>query len=251
MRANVVRCLLGEGDGRMASYRGHLMLSAPLGAAYGGLVLLNPEWGWAPIVLGAGLCTLGGLLPDLDSDSGVPVRELFGITAAAFSSVLYFPLTKRFPLQPQEALVIAAAVYFLIRYGVSQLFRKMTVHRGMFHSIPAMLISGLVVYLMFPAEDKHGAADLYLRFYLAGGVMLGFLSHLVLDEIYSVDFMGVAIRLNKYAGSAVKFRSSSWLATLTCYGILLGLCYVAWEGTPDWARLRHWMRPAAQAQRGP
>src|SRR5262245_57494382 len=72
----------------VASYRGHLMLSAPLGAAYGVLGLLNPEWqnDWAPAVLGAGVCTLGGLLPDLDSDSGKPIRELFGITAAAFAA---------------------------------------------------------------------------------------------------------------------------------------------------------------------
>jgi hypothetical protein len=123
----------------------------------------------------------------------------------------------------------------------------------MFHSLPAMLISGLVVYLVFPVEKPD---DLYLRLYLAGAVMLGFLSHLVLDEIYSVDFMGVAVRFNKYAGSAVKFASSSWLATLTCYAILLALCYVAWEGTPDWARPQHWKRPPwlgghEQAQKSP
>src|SRR5262245_24004226 len=88
----------------MASYRGHLTLSAPLGAAYGALVLLNPEWDWAPIVLGAGVCTIGGLLPDLDSDSGVPVRELFGISAAAFSAVAYFPIRKRLGLPPEQAL---------------------------------------------------------------------------------------------------------------------------------------------------
>src|SRR3954454_22854188 len=103
----------------MASYRGHLALSAPLGAAYGALVLLNPEWNgdWAPAVLGAGVCTLGGLLPDLDSDSGVPVRELFGITAAAIAAVAYFPLRFRFRLAPEQALVIVSAVYFFIRYA--------------------------------------------------------------------------------------------------------------------------------------
>ena len=237
----------------MASYRGHLALSAPLGVAYGALVLLNPEWNgdWAPAVLGAGVCTLGGLLPDLDSDSGVPVRELFGITAAAFSAVAYFPLHKRLGLSPEKALVLVAAIYFLIRYGVSQLFRKMTVHRGMFHSLPAMLIAGLAVYLGFPSDDGM------LRLYLGGAVMVGFLSHLVLDEIYSVDFNGMAIRLNKFAGSAVKLGSSSWLATLTCYVILLALGYLAWDGTPDWARPQNWKRPGwmqiqqTQAQRMP
>jgi hypothetical protein len=228
----------------MASYRGHLMLSAPLGAAYGALVFLNPEWSndWAPAVLAAGVTTIGGLLPDLDSDSGLPLRELFGITAAGISAVAYFPLRFRLRLAPEQALVIVAAIYFLIRYGVSKLFRKMTVHRGMFHSIPAMLIAGLLVYLCFPSEDMVGGG--MLRLYLAGGVMLGFFSHLVLDEIYSIDLNGTAVKFNKFAGSAVKFGSSSWMATLTCYTILLALGYVAWDGTPEGLRPSNWKRPA-------
>ena len=52
--------------------------------------------------------------------------------------------------------------------------------------------------------------------------MIGFLSHLILDEIYSVDFMGARLRLNKYAGSALKLVSKSWPATVTTY-LLLGL----------------------------
>jgi hypothetical protein len=58
--------------------------------------------------------------------------------------------------------------------------------------------------------------------------MLGFLSHLVLDEIYSVDFMGLRVRLNKYAGSALKFFSPSWTATLIAYAILAGLGVATW-----------------------
>jgi hypothetical protein len=228
----------------MASYRGHLMLSTPLGAAYGALVFLNPDWSndWAPAVIAAGVTAIGGLLPDLDSASGKPVRELFGITAAAISAVVYFPLRFRLQLAPEQALVIVAAVYFLIRYGVSALFRKMTVHRGMFHSIPAMLIAGLLTYLCFPSEDMVGGG--MLRLYLAGGVMLGFFSHLVLDEIYSIDLNGTEVKFNQFAGSAVKFGSSSWLATLTCYGLLLGLGYVAWDGTPDGLKPQNWKRPA-------
>ncbi len=57
--------------------------------------------------------------------------------------------------------------------------------------------------------------------------MLGFLSHLVLDELYSVDFMGLRVRLNKYAGSALKLASRSWPATLTTYVILAGLGFLA------------------------
>ena len=72
----------------------------------------------------------------------------------------------------------------------------------MYHSIPAMLIAGLVVYLAYHSPDRD------LRFLMAGGVMIGFASHLILDEIYSVDFRGAKIVLKSSAGSAVKFSSS-------------------------------------------
>jgi hypothetical protein len=58
--------------------------------------------------------------------------------------------------------------------------------------------------------------------------MLGFLSHLVLDEVYSVDWRGVKPKLKASAGSAFKFGSSSLSATATCYTILGGLLYLAY-----------------------
>jgi hypothetical protein len=229
----------------MASYRGHLMLSAPLGVGYGAVAVLHPEFDWGTVVLGAGLTTVGGLVPDLDSDSGVPVRELFGLTATAVAVLLYHPL-RNSGLPLEQALALMALAYFFVRYGVSRLFRRFTVHRGMFHSIPAMLITGLLVYLGYPSPD------LFLRLYLAGGIMLGFLSHLILDELYAVDFMGGHIRFNKFAGSALKFVSPSWSATLSAYLLLVVLGYLAWQGVPDWARLpAGWLHRPGVVHNGP
>jgi hypothetical protein len=223
----------------MASYRGHLMLAAPLGAAYGGLALFGPDPDWGPALLGAGLTTLGGLMPDLDSDSGVPVRELFGVTAAVVPALMFQPLRDHgSPLE--QTFVLLGFVYVFIRYVLADLFRRWSVHRGMFHSVPALLIAGLLVYLFYPSPDAG------LRLYLAGGVMVGFLSHLVLDELCSVDFMGMRLRQNKFAGSAFKFGSSSWPATLTCYALLAVLGYLAWSGgLPPWLRwAERFERPA-------
>jgi hypothetical protein len=210
----------------MASYQGHLTFSAVLGAAYGsvGAWWLGLDWG--PVFLGAGLTALGGLMPDLDSDSGVPVRELFGLAAAVVPLFLLRRLV-RAGFEGEQILVIMAGVYLFIRYVLSAIFKHYTVHRGMFHSVPAMLIAGLAIFLIYQGHREPGPSPL-VRFYLAGGTMLGFLSHLVLDELYSVDFMGARVRLNKYAGSAFKFFSSSWSATLATYALLSGLTYLAW-----------------------
>jgi hypothetical protein len=209
----------------MASYLGHLTVSSMLGAVAGGFAAWQLHLDWGPVFLGAGLTTLGGLLPDLDSDSGVPVREVFGLAAAAVPLVLFHRI-QALGFTVEQTLVLLGGVYLLIRYGASKVFKRLTVHRGMFHSIPAMLIAGLVVFLL-----SHGP-EVETRLYLASGTMLGFLSHLVLDEIYSIDFMGLKVRLNKYAGSALKFTSPSWKATTITYMLLIVLVFVAWL---DWA----------------
>ena len=46
--------------------------------------------------------------------------------------------------------------------------------------------------------------------------------------IYSVDFNGVRLRLNKFAGSALKLFSPSWVGTAVCYGLLGGLAFLAY-----------------------
>jgi hypothetical protein len=207
----------------MASFRGHITFASVLGGVYGGVgsVMFGLDWG--PVFLGAGLTAIGGLMPDLDSDSGVPVRELFSL-AAVITPLLLVKRLHHAGLTPEQILAMMAGVYVLVRYGGAALFKRITVHRGMFHSIPAMLIAGLLIYL---ADHQ---ADPRVRLFLAGGVMIGFLSHLVLDEIYSVDFLGhKLVRLNKYAGTAMKFFSPSWTATLTTYGILISLGYAAWR----------------------
>jgi hypothetical protein len=207
----------------MASFRGHIAFASVLGGVYGGVgsVMFGLDWG--PVFLGAGLTAIGGLMPDLDSDSGVPVRELFSL-AAVVTPLLLVKRLHHAGLTPEQILAMMAGVYVLVRYGGAALFKHITVHRGMFHSIPAMLIAGLLIYL---ADHQ---ADPRVRLFLAGGVMIGFLSHLVLDEIYSVDFLGrKLVRLNKYAGTAVKFYSPSWTATLTTYAILFSLGYTAWR----------------------
>ncbi len=208
----------------MASYRGHLAFASALGAAYGGVAVWRWGFDWGPVVLAFGLTTVGGLLPDLDSDSGVPVRELFGAAATIVPILLYHRL-KDAGFTVEQTLVLLGGLYLLIRYGISRIFKQYTVHRGMFHSIPGLGIAVLATYLLYHNPDP------FLRWYEAGAVGLGFLSHLALDELYSVDFNGVRLRLNKYAGSALKFWSPSRTATGLTYLILAALAAAAWF---DW-----------------
>jgi hypothetical protein len=203
----------------MANFTGHITTSAALGVAYGIWGSYHLQMDWGPVFLGAGLTTLGGMLPDLDSDSGIPVREMFNLSGALLPVLL---LPRLYGFTSDQILVILAAIYLIVRFGISHLFKRLTVHRGMFHSVPAMVVAGLSVFLLY-----HNP-DVYRRAYMAGGTMLGFLSHLVLDELFAVDLMGLTPKLNKFAGSALKMWSKSWVATLLTYALLIALAAPAW-----------------------
>jgi membrane-bound metal-dependent hydrolase YbcI (DUF457 family) len=209
-------------EASVAGFRTHITVSGVLGIVYGGAAVEPFGFDTDAAILAAGLTTAGGMLPDLDSDSGVPVREMFGL-AAAVVPLLLVPRMVHAGLTREAILAGVLFGYVFIRYVVSNVFRRLTVHRGMYHSIPAMLVAGLVVYLAYHSPDRS------VRLLLAGGVMLGFLSHLVLDEIYSVDWRGLKPKLKSSAGSAFKFGSSSLTATAVCYVILGGLLYLGYK----------------------
>ena len=103
--------------------------------------------------------------------------------------------------------------YLFVRYGLSRFLKRVSVHRGMFHSIPALFIAGLAVFDVYHNENAA------IRLYMAGGMMIGFLSHLFLDELFAVDLRGIP-RLKNSFGTAIKLTSQSWKATVFCYLLL-------------------------------
>jgi membrane-bound metal-dependent hydrolase YbcI (DUF457 family) len=205
----------------MAGFRTHITVSGALGFVYGGCAVQPLGFSTEAGVLAAGITAIGGMLPDLDSDSGVPVREMFGL-AAAVLPLLFMRRLIHAGVSPEGILAAFLFGYVFVRYALSTAFKQFTVHRGMFHSIPAMLIAGLCVYLAYHSPDRG------IRLLLACGVMAGFLSHLVLDEVYSVGWSGIKPKLKSSAGTALKLASPSLPATAVCYLILGGLSYLAY-----------------------
>jgi len=196
----------------MANFRTHITTSTLLGVGYGGAGYMLTGAIDTSIVAG-GLCGVSGMFPDLDSDSGIPLRETMALAAA----VVPMMLIDRFQMMglTLEAMTVASAsIYILVRFGVAAIIKKCTVHRGMFHSIPAMLIFAGLAFLICSSES------IPLRYYKAGGVMAGFLSHLLLDELYSIEWARGRLRLKKSFGTAVKFWGSSTPANLVTYAML-------------------------------
>jgi len=203
----------------MAGYREHISISGILGVGFGASAYYFFEFSPVQAILAGILTWIAGMFPDLDSESGKPVREIFGLLAAITPLAMMGHLLK-WGRNPEEVMLLAVLVYAVIRYGCAWLLGKLSVHRGMFHSIPAMLIAAELAFLAYQSDI------LKVRLLMAVGVALGFLSHLLLDELYSVEWSGVRIRLNNYAGSAFKFFGDEFIPNIVTYALLGVLTYI-------------------------
>lgn len=197
----------------MAAFPQHMQFSTALGVGYTATTYFGLGYELPHCIVAGGLCSLCGMLPDLDSDSGRPLRELIPLLAAIGALICFHRLGNQ---DPDMRLILASGTYILIRYGVSFIIKRWSEHRGMFHSIPAMLIPTLLVYLAWTKKTNTDGLV------IAGGVALGYFSHLLLDEIYAIDFNGLSIKANQFSGTAFKlFHPKSWGANIFCWSICL------------------------------
>jgi membrane-bound metal-dependent hydrolase YbcI (DUF457 family) len=121
----------------------------------------------------------------------------------------------------EEIVLICGALYFLIRFGLAWVFKRYTVHRGMWHSIPAAFTAALIGYLACSCENH------LVPLFKGGAVLLGFLSHLVLDELNSFHVHRGRLRIKRSFGTALKFWGRSYWANLSTYSKLFVLIVVA------------------------
>ena len=197
----------------MANFRTHVTTSTLLGCGYaaaGAMAGLPAE----TALVAGGLCGVSGMLPDIDSDSGIPLRESMCFMAAVVPMLLVDRL-QTLGLSYDGLVLCAGGIYLFVRFGIARLIARFTVHRGMFHSVPAALIFAGLAFMMC------GCLDLRLRYFKAGGVFLGFMSHLLLDELYSVEWKRGRWNLKSSSGTAVKLWGEDGWANLSCYAKLL------------------------------
>ncbi|SES35201.1 LexA-binding, inner membrane-associated putative hydrolase [Vreelandella subterranea] len=182
----------------MANFRTHITV-----ASAGGMLLAYAGWQlqwWAPsqALLVVVLTAFGGILPDIDADRSHSIRLIFNILS--IPALVLGVLILQPWLSSGQLLVACGGVYVAVRYLAGIAFSRFTVHRGIWHSLLASLLCALLTtavsfqLLSQPAwlAWSHGVA-----------VWAGFVIHLLLDEIYSVDLEGA--RLKRSFGTALKF----------------------------------------------
>jgi hypothetical protein len=211
----------------MADFRTHLSA-----AVCGGTLLAVAGWQgalWTPgeALTVAGLTTFGGILPDIDADQSHAVRLIFN--TLALLAVVTGALLMHARLEPGMLLMASGGLYIGVRYVLSPIFKRFSVHRGIWHS----LLAGVLCALATSAVSyRFLALEPRLAWSQGVAVMVGFCIHLLLDELFSVDLNGA--RLKRSFGTAFKlFDYRKPLNSLLMLLLAAGL--VPW--LPAWSQL--------------
>ena len=154
----------------MADFKTHITASTILGVGYGSIGYALFDVPPAHALVATALCSVAGMLPDLDSNSGIPQREMLSFVSVVVPMLMIDRL-EQLHLNHEQMVFVAGAMYVLIRFGIGNLFKKFTKHRGMWHSIPAAFgrrngnLFGLFdTRCADPSIQSLGSRD---RFYLA------------------------------------------------------------------------------------
>ncbi|TWU59459.1 hypothetical protein Poly51_22470 [Rubripirellula tenax] len=203
----------------MADFKSHITGSTLVGVGYGYWGVVSQSMSIESGLLAGGLCAVSGMLPDLDSDSGVPLRET-SMFVAAVAPMLMIDRFRDLGISHESMALAAMLIYIAIRFVAVEFFKRYTVHRGMWHSIPAAMVAGMLAYLVMPCPSES------IRVYKSIAVVLGFVTHLVMDEIWAIDVRR-GFRLKKSFGTALKFIGPNMVANTAVYAQLGLLIYLA------------------------
>lgn len=198
----------------MADFKTHIATSSVIGVGYAAIGFTMFDVPPAHALVAAALCSVAGMLPDLDSNSGIPQREMLSFVSVIIP-MLMIQRFQQLELDAEQMVFVAGVMYVGIRFGIGNLFKKFTKHRGMWHSIPAALVAGMATFLVCLSPD------LEIRVYKAWAVVIGFISHLVLDEVYAVNWEGKLPKAKRSFGTALKFFGKDRLPNVLAYANLI------------------------------
>ena len=181
----------------MANFTTHIAVGTVVSGALATLTLaadvVAPENLIAVTMAGV----LGSVLPDIDLKDSRPSKAMFAGLGIFFSFAVLFSFATSFSVA--ELWILWLGTLVLIRYGLHAAFHNLSIHRGIWHSILAALFSaGATSVVFYYVLGRHEGVS-----WLAGAFLfIGYLTHLILDEIYSVDVMDTRVKAS--FGTALK-----------------------------------------------
>lgn len=189
---------------------------------------------------------LGSVLPDIDLKDSRPAQAMFSGLAVFFSFSVLFGLERKYSIA--EMLILWLGTLLFVRYVAKEVFFRFSYHRGIWHSLLAMVFCAFVTAWIFGALLLRDPGVAWLA---AGFLAIGYLTHLILDEIYSVDVMDTRVKAS--FGTALKLldnRHWGHSAAMAAAAVLVFLFTPPTKGFVEgvssralWSGLHHRMLP--------
>lgn len=201
----------------MADFKAHTSLGALWGVVWGIIALLTGLCSFIGSIVVLFLATVSSAIPDIDSPTGRPRELVLSFLGVTLPVVVFLNFAK--DIATENILIAVIITFFLTRYLLEYILSNWTVHRGLWHSIPVGILCAEIAYLLF------WDADIKSRFIYATAVFGGYLSHLILDEMYSVKVLEVSTK--RSFGTALKLKSESGLNTFFIYAFIVVLACIS------------------------
>lgn len=207
----------------MADFRTHLFWGLGGGTLLALTALQQHQLAPVEAVSVVALGGLGGVIPDLDSSTGKPLKILFQVLSIVIPLALYPHIKPKIGKEISYVLIFFIIVFSIVYYLIYPMMKKMTSHRGIMHSIPFAVLCGELIYLLFYSNAYlFPKASKSMPFYFGTAVFIGCFIHLVLDEFYSLTFDGVIPKKNNFTGKALSlFKEKSPRITLIVYILMI------------------------------
>lgn len=181
----------------MANFSTHMIGAATTGVVAASILAATDMLPVNAVPAGIGMVALGGIFPDVDSDHSDSIELVFSLLGVTLGIPVMIAVLPHYGLL--LALAALGATYVAVRYGLIWFFRTVTVHRGVFHSVPMALA---VTCLVATITNLGMGLDVVRSWMFAVLFFVGFITHLVLDEMYAVDLANRALK--RSFGSALK-----------------------------------------------
>ena len=194
----------------MADFKAHTSVGTLWGLLLGTVSVISDFCSLIGGIVILFLAATSSAAPDIDSDTGRPRELVLSFLGIAIPIVLLFNISDS--TSSENILAATLISFFLVRYILGYLLAKFTVHRGLWHSVPAAVLCSEITYLLFfdlPVK---------VRLLYALSVLGGFISHLLLDELYSVKVL--VLDTKRSFETALKFTGPSKLQAFFLYFLI-------------------------------
>ena len=234
----------------MANFEGHVAwgLGSGVVLAATGLKLdyIRPmEAGIAVI-----LVLLGTSIPDIDlgkdpitkeKKESTPFKFFTFFLSLGFSVLFYLyyfdSIAFSFEFDSVQGMFLLFLIFVVFFIFIQFFVRNMTTHRGVIHSIPFAILCAELAYMTFTSNDVLALFPSANRLagYFTAAVFLGYLTHLIVDELYSIKW-GETLkekRLQKKASSGTAltlYSKKSWVTYFVLYSLVVALFFAIING---------------------